>query len=131
MRLWSCYASSRATYEAGAQAEDGAVLALSIDVSLEKTVSHVLGVVSSAVWCAQVRHCVRGRDEGRVGAQVEVEALTKRFDAVVRAQRRRQVRVRAPPPAPVVLLLREQLAEIVHTNRRYYFVRGQVPDETF
>lgn len=105
--------------------------ALSIDVSLEETVSHVLGVVSSAVRLAQVRHCVRGRDEGRVSAQVQVETLTERLDAVVRAQRRRQVRVRAPPPAPVVQLLREQLAEIVHTDRCYYLVRGQLSDEIF
>lgn len=116
------------THQAGAQAEDGAVLALSIDVSLEETVSHVPGVVSSsALRRAQVRHCVRRRDEGRVGAQVQVEALAERLDAVVRAQ----VRVRAPAPAPVVPLLGERLAEIVQANRRYYFVRGQLLDKTF
>lgn len=76
------------THQAGAQAEDGGLPGLAVDVSAEEAVAHVgrvapreVGAVAARL--SQVHHRVGGRDEVGVRAQVEVEALAERVDPVV------------------------------------------------
>lgn len=59
------------THQTSAQAEDGRVLALGVDVSTEKAVAHIagvsgLGVRVVALLLSQVCHRVRGRDKAGV-----------------------------------------------------------------
>lgn len=76
------------THQAGAQAEDGGLPGLAVDVSAEEAVAHVgrvlpreVGAVAARL--SQVHHRICGRDEVGVRAQVEVEALAERVDPVV------------------------------------------------
>lgn len=76
------------THKAGAQAEDGRVRALGVDVSAEKAVAHIarvmeVGVRGVALFRSQVCHCVRGGDEAGVCGQIEMEAFPERIDPVV------------------------------------------------
>jgi len=124
---------------------------LGVDVSSEETVAHVAGVagvivvvvVSSGVR-SQVLHGVGGADEAGVGAQVQVEALAKRVQPVVRSETRHSsisttittisttiTIIQAPAPPPVVQLLGERLSEVIDPERGDDLIGRQLLDETF
>lgn len=76
------------THKSSAQAEDGGVLVLGVDVSAEKAVAHIarvieVGVRGVALFRSQVCHCVRGGDEAGVCGQIEMKAFPKRINPVV------------------------------------------------
>lgn len=84
------------THKASAQAEDGRVLALGVDVSAEKAVAHVARVVevrvrAVALFRSQVYHCVRGGDEVGVCGQVEMKAFPECINPVVNPQARQVI----------------------------------------
>lgn len=70
------------THKAGAQAEDGGVRALGVDVSAEKAVAHVARVTGAPVR-SQVCHRVGRGDEVRLRREVEMEAVPERVNPVV------------------------------------------------
>lgn len=121
------YTQTTHTHQAGAQAEDGGLSRVAVDVSAEETVAHVARVarLAAVLPSAQVHHRVRGRDEVGVRAQVEVEALAESVDLVVDPSRGVQqvLLAEAPPPAPVVRLAGERLAEVIEPQRRDDLVR--------
>lgn len=76
------------THKASAQAEDGRVLAIGVDVSAEKAVAHIarvmeVGVSEVGLFRSQVCHCVRGGYEAGVCAQIEVKAFPECINPVV------------------------------------------------
>lgn len=119
--------TDKPTYQSGAQAEDSGLSRLAVDVSAEEAVAHVVRFARLAVilTCAQVHHGVRGRDEIDVRAQVELETLAESVDLVMDPPRHVQqvLLAEAPPPAPVVRLAGERLAEVIEPQRRDDLVR--------
>ncbi len=76
------------THKASAQAEDGRVLAVGVDVSAEKAVAHIarileVGVRGVALLSSQVCHCVRGGDEVGVCGQIDMKAFPECINPVV------------------------------------------------
>lgn len=84
------------THKASAQAEDGRVLALGVDVSAEKAVAHIAHVMevrvrAVALLRSQVYHCVRGGDEVGVCGQIEMKAFPECINPVVNPQARQVI----------------------------------------
>lgn len=78
----------KSTHKASAQAEDGRVLPLGVDLSAEEAVAHIAPVMEVcvrrvALLRSQVCHRVRGGDEAGVCGQIEMKAFPECINPVV------------------------------------------------
>lgn len=114
--------SLKSTHKPGTDADDRCVLCLRIDMSGIKTVLQVRVRLSGPA-AAKVTDCVGGRDEVRVGAEIEMVEVSEGADLIV-SSRSPRLQPRAPLPPPEVKSTRKHLSEIVHPCRRNYFIRS-------
>lgn len=114
-------AGSAHTYQAAADAEDGHVRLLRVDVPAVEAVPQVgAGRLPRGpdVHSSELR-----ADETRVGAQVELEELPVSAEPVVSAV---SGGLRAPFPPAEVTRVRKNFSELIHPDRCDYFIGGQL-----
>lgn len=112
---------SARTYQAAADAEDGHVRLLRVDVPAVEAVPQVGG--GRLPRGSDVHRSELSGDEARVGAQVELEELPVRAEPVVRAE---SGGLRAPFPPAEVTRVRKNFSELIHPDRCDDFIGGQL-----
>lgn len=80
---------------------------------------------------SQVHLGVASSQEGRIGAQVQLEELPISADSVVGPERRGLRRLRAALPPAEVVALREHFAKLIDPRGGHHFVGGQCPHQGF
>lgn len=122
-------------YQASTDAEDGCVILPSIDLASVEAVAQVWGYRASILRLArrgsQVHLGVASSQEGRIGAQVQLEELPIGADSVVGPERRGLRRLRAALPPAEVVALREHFAKLIDPRGGHHFVGGQCPHQGF
>lgn len=122
-------------YQASTKAEDGCVILPSIDLAAVEAVAQVWGrraaLLSPERRGSQVHLGVARSQEGRVGAQVQLEDLAVGADSVVGPERRGLQRLGAALPPAEVVALWEHFAELIDPRGGHHFVGGQCPHQGF